>query len=425
MLLLRFKYFYSALSGVGVFFMKIIATLFGFCVSLIVVRFLSVAEAGTFFFVLSVVVTLANLSTLGLTQYCIKEVSAAFIDSKINYASYIASSIMFLVFLVSCLFFVLLELIVFLFRSNEVIVLLGLMSFSLPFMALNFLFASLFQSIGKPVLGALLGWVFQPLCFCVFAYLLSERQWELSSIYVLSCMLPVFFSLMIWVKYSGLSLFFRIKSMSLPLKSCKPYAGICLVTVLSGQAPVLLGGWLMSSVELANFAVTNRIAALIGFVVISINSILSPMLSSANKRENYIELKSFFWKGVIASGFFTVLGGLFVFSLSGVVLSFYGEEYLSAKNILYVLIVGQVINGLFGPVGILLSMSGFARYNFYSKLIGLLFFVLVMLLCFDIMNAIIMSCGVIAMIFIQNLMCACFVFSKTGVGSSKFLVGVK
>jgi O-antigen/teichoic acid export membrane protein len=102
----------------------------------------------------------------------------------------------------------------------------------------------------------------------------------------------------------------------------------------------------------------SRTATLVTFVLMAVNSIAAPKISSLyaeGKREELQELAAsvahyIFWPSVgIAIG---------IVLLSSYILGLFGSEFVAAQGVLAVLACGQVINAGAGSVGYFMNMTG-------------------------------------------------------------------
>ena len=115
---------------------------------------------------------------------------------------------------------------------------------------------------------------------------------------------------------------------------------------------------LWSHSNLSYLYVVQRISFLISFALIAVNYIAAPKFASLFKQKKIIELKelSMFCSRIL----FIIAIPLcaLLFFLSAEILLLFGEDYVNASYLLQVLIFGQFINIICGPVAFLLNMTG-------------------------------------------------------------------
>ena len=104
-----------------------------------------------------------------------------------------------------------------------------------------------------------------------------------------------------------------------------------------------------------------KLTMIIALVLASVNSVITPQIAELFASEKIEILRDRIKKGtrlifIITFPMILVLG-----ILPSFILGFFGENYISAKNALWILLGGQVINSLCGSVGVYLNMTGKQR----------------------------------------------------------------
>lgn len=130
--------------------------------------------------------------------------------------------------------------------------------------------------------------------------------------------------------------------------------------VLDRTGVVLLG--LTGNVAAAGqFGASVRLSALLVFFLVAVNSILGPMIATANERRSTEELQGLvtFASRII---FVATLAAAMILAVAGEwLLALFGSEFVTAYPVLMVLLAGQVVNAFAGPVILLLNMTGHQR----------------------------------------------------------------
>ena len=130
------------------------------------------------------------------------------------------------------------------------------------------------------------------------------------------------------------------------------------VLVLLGWAGTFVMGIYRDSEEVGIYDVAVKVATLLNFCLQAVNSILAPKI--ANKfaegdKVAYQKMISFSTKLNFIS---SLIIGVIIVVFNQQVLGFFGEEFKSARNLLFVLCIGQIINSYSGSVGVVLQMTG-------------------------------------------------------------------
>ncbi|MEB3217226.1 MAG: flippase [Nostocales cyanobacterium 94392] len=133
---------------------------------------------------------------------------------------------------------------------------------------------------------------------------------------------------------------------------------ISSVHIIISQSDVVMVGALVGAKETGLYSVANRLASLLVFTLIAVNSVLASQASALYAKQSLKELQRIVSLG-IKFVFFSTLPIAIVYIIWGSqVLRLFGEEFSASYSILIVLTLGQLVNALSGPVALLLNMTG-------------------------------------------------------------------
>jgi O-antigen/teichoic acid export membrane protein len=134
--------------------------------------------------------------------------------------------------------------------------------------------------------------------------------------------------------------------------------------LLSSSMLILLGlmdtqvmGIYESNTNIAIYNVCLKLAALTTFSLQSINSILAPKIAKYYAEENHEYMRLIKFSTTLNFGL-TILILLFIFIFHKNLLSFFGEEYLAGKIVLFIFCLGKIVDSFCGSVGLILQMIG-------------------------------------------------------------------
>ena len=130
------------------------------------------------------------------------------------------------------------------------------------------------------------------------------------------------------------------------------------VLIILGWVGTLIMGIYRESDETGIYNVAVKVATLLNFSQQAINSILAPKIASkfaAGEDENYQKLITLATSINFIS---SVLIVIIILVFNQTILGFFGEEFKSAKYLLFFLCVGQMINSFCGSVAVVLQMTG-------------------------------------------------------------------
>jgi O-antigen/teichoic acid export membrane protein len=129
------------------------------------------------------------------------------------------------------------------------------------------------------------------------------------------------------------------------------------------QAPTVIIGLLLRPAEVGIYYVAARNAALISFVIVSVNALAAPAFSSFYWRGEERDLEGLvtrlshliFWPSLAIA--------LLICVFAAPLLGLFGSAFVAGRPVLLVLVVGQLINAGAGSVGYLLLMTGHQLAN--------------------------------------------------------------
>jgi O-antigen/teichoic acid export membrane protein len=142
-------------------------------------------------------------------------------------------------------------------------------------------------------------------------------------------------------------------------ESCRPLLMVSLMNQgLMPWAPILLLGIWVGGGEVGIYGAATRIAVLVSFMLVTVNSIVAPKLAELHASGDMVALGSTARRS--AALLTMLVSPLFVglFIASDQVMALFGTEFAAGGGILSILLVGQLINVVCGSVGYLLMMSG-------------------------------------------------------------------
>ena len=135
------------------------------------------------------------------------------------------------------------------------------------------------------------------------------------------------------------------------------------------QADIIMVGSFLGTEQAGIYAVSSRLAALVSFGIIAVNTIVAPLISELAAGDDRAGLKALLrsaagWIALISVSIAAVL------ALAGRwVLGWFGPEFESGYPVLLILAGGQVLNALAGSVGTLMNMTG--HHGKVARIVGI------------------------------------------------------
>lgn len=113
--------------------------------------------------------------------------------------------------------------------------------------------------------------------------------------------------------------------------------------------------------SVAYYSIAIKLTMLINVVLASVNAVIGPEVAALYTSKHFEKLREKIRQSTQLI-FFLTAPIILVFTLfAAFILSLFGHEYMVAKYILWVLLAGQIMNSLCGPVGTYLNMTGKER----------------------------------------------------------------
>lgn len=179
-------------------------------------------------------------------------------------------------------------------------------------------------------------------------------------------------------------------------------SGIGAVSTLSGS--VIIGVVNTNASEVAAFQLGLSFSALIGLPLVVVNLVIGPQITSWWEKGDKDACIDLLAKVTLVSTGFTCTAGAFVLSFPDIILgAFYGEKFIFAYRPLQVLVVSQMINSIFGPVGLALTLCGYERRALMGQALGLGVSVIVSLIMAKTWGATGSAIGVLAGLIVWNV----------------------
>ena len=136
------------------------------------------------------------------------------------------------------------------------------------------------------------------------------------------------------------------------------FQGIVICNIFLTQTDVVMIGAMLDERSVAFYGVASKVANLLTFFLVSVNSVVTPLISKYNKQQQYEKLAKLmkFVSKIVT--LFTVASAVALIFLSEYILALFGNEYIASKSMLIILCIGCCINAITGAVSYLLSLTG-------------------------------------------------------------------
>ena len=352
------------------FSLKVIAAISMLGLNLVVSRLLGAAQAGTFLLALTLVTVSSVIARFGLDllvvrltaahtarlehcQVCqlLRTVSALVVVLSLSLGGFLAIHAGWISTAV--------------FSNDALAFPLFVMACCLPLVALYGIQAHLLQGLKRIGESLFVLSVLMPLSFVVLSVVTQPKDANAAA-------LVFFVAVLVTVSYSTARAWSRYfcagdTASSFPysahplLESALPLWIVAVATQAVAWGGLVILGATSTSENVAIFAAVERVAILIGFSLIAVNSIAAPKFSAMFHLGEMAKLKS----TVRRSNVLVLASALPLFLVIVIaperILQQFGDSFDSGATALRILAVGQLINVATGSVGFLLAMTGHER----------------------------------------------------------------
>lgn len=232
----------------------------------------------------------------------------------------------------------------------------------IPFAVLNF-FAESFRAVNRHLLATLLQTALVPflsvLLLIGFSLADEKALTQVAEAYATACLLAfvvgALFLGRVYRAHAGAGRFvWLLKDMAGEATSM---AMVVLLSTWLAYADILILGYFHGPSEVGLYSAAQRIVLLLGFVLVSLNSLLGPRFALLIKQGKQAELFELYGRTVKL----TIMAGapivVLLAAFSGWFLSWFGPTFVAAQYALLILLLGQLFNALTGPVGVLMMMG--------------------------------------------------------------------
>jgi O-antigen/teichoic acid export membrane protein len=135
------------------------------------------------------------------------------------------------------------------------------------------------------------------------------------------------------------------------------------------QADIIMIGAFLGTESAGVYAVASRLAALVSFGIIAVNTIVAPLISELHTQEKRGELKSLLRTSALWIALVSVPVAALLALAGRWVLGWFGPEFVAGYPVLLIMSAGQIINALCGSVGALMNMTG--HHKRVARIVGI------------------------------------------------------
>jgi O-antigen/teichoic acid export membrane protein len=356
----------GAKEAISIFFIQALGAGLLLAMHLVLTRTMTPTEYGMFNYGLTTANTLVIFTCLGFQISLIRFVSEYSSTNRIDLMKGILSYSARLFLLTSTLFSILLLASHFsTIGSPELRSALLYSSIILPFVGIGIWLGVVTRGLKRLITAVAPNEVIIPLLVIILVILLTEYCIDISPekatlIYMMSASAALLFGLFFLFKAIPKSLFSTKKysDKRLWLKTSTTMLAGAVCQEIINRADVLLIGFMVNIEQSGLYSIALRLSALNVFSLKIVDTLVAPKIASAYYSGDKQSLRKVIIWGTKISALGALPPSLLLLAFPEEILGFFGQKYTAASPILRILVIGQCINGLTGPVGHSLLMTG-------------------------------------------------------------------
>ena len=141
--------------------------------------------------------------------------------------------------------------------------------------------------------------------------------------------------------------------------SAVSFGAIASIQLLNNNLAVLMLGALSDNAEAGLYRAASTISALVSFGLVVVNAVIMPQVARCHAKDDYATLQALVTRGARLITVLALIGLVVLVAGGQLALGLlFGDSYVAAYPVLVILAAGQLANALFGPVALILNMTG-------------------------------------------------------------------
>jgi O-antigen/teichoic acid export membrane protein len=356
----------------GTFGLKIVSTGLSFIIGLLLARLLGTTGYGAYAYAMTWVGLLAVPGALGLDRLLVREVAIYETKSEwclmkglLRWANQmvliVSAGLALLAALISCVFVS--------HQDSLMLVSFWVALVSLPLITLIRVRQAVLRGFNRVIAGQLPEMLIQPILFICFigaAYMFFGRgltaPWILG-INIAATGITFIVGAMVLLKTLPPPIRKTYPSYKIRewIQSALPLMLLAGMQIINARMDIIMLGAIKGPQEAGIYAVANRGAELVAFVLTAVNLALAPTVANLFAAGNMQKLQSIVTKSTRIILACSLPIGLALIVFGHWFLLLFGEAFAQGRSALAILSFGQIVNALMGSVGLLLVMTGHER----------------------------------------------------------------
>jgi O-antigen/teichoic acid export membrane protein len=206
-------------------------------------------------------------------------------------------------------------------------------------------------------------------------------------------------------------------------KSLYSLAALKGLTVMVGRLPLLMLGYTVGPEAAALFSLSTRVAETVSFTLWIVAMTTGPLLAEFHAKRDYRAMQQLVTRSTIAISLWTVPIALGFIIAGRWLLGWFGPRFPAAYPILVVLVIGQTVSSITGPVGLVMNMGGLERVVLKVHAVGLAITTVLCLTLIPMWGALGAAIGSSTALIFWNIILAIQLHRRLGIASTFYAPG--
>jgi len=415
------------------FGIQIISIVIIFINNIFFTRLFGATVYGNYTYIFSWIILISALSTLGLDELLVREVSAYKNNEKQGSISLIVSWATKLVIFSSAISGTLFLFVIYFFNIQQELQSFDAFVISLlaiPIIAILYTYQSTMQGLKKIILGQLPEKIIRPLFFLIFLlgyYLLFNKKFNdvlitLVSLNLLAFALSTIFILFFVYKYIIVNIRDKI-----PLNHRRKWVNSALliffinsIAIINTKTDILMIGFFEEFDQVGIYNVALKLSQIIFITIFVINIVIAPLISQLYTSRQMAKLQKLINNSALFMLVLSVPITLVLIIFNRQFLAIFGIEFISGSNSLIILCIGQLINILGGSVGNILIMTRHEKESVKSMIVSVVINIVLNATLIPHLGIDGAAYATVISIFTWNTLMLYYVYKRTGLNATAF-----
>jgi len=355
------------------------SAILSYALSIILARLLGAEEFGIYVYVMTWVSVLSIPATFGFDRLVVRELAVYNSEKRWSEVRGFLKVSIIVILTQSLVIMVLSYLILsfFIQISNKELytsLLIGVLA--VPFLGLINLGKGILRGIGRVVYSQMPNMFFLPFLMLVllvtlkFIWNLNITAFNVIFLYIVASLITIILLVAFLKKYLPQEVFIDTFNRKYKIKQWMGAAFSFFVLsgmhIINSRTDIIMLGMFKTTADVGYYNVAARLSDVLTTVLLSVNGVIAPTISSLYSSGDKNKLQAFITKSSRLIFFLSLPVGIVLFFFGSWILRLYGKDFVEGLVVLRILLIAQFVNFSCGSVGLILNMTGNERITAFG-----------------------------------------------------------